>query len=153
MPVDFTPAPKRFRVWDGERMHGITAYEYLLHQDGGLLRDNPNAGLDHTEPDYNEAPDSIVLQSTGLTDADGREVFEGDVVELAEHVGTVSLGGYISPRTGPGPTTYPYGWHVSYMYAHPANPSEPHLQQACLLAVRDQLRVIGNVYENPDLLD
>lgn len=70
--VPFTPAPIRFRVWDGERMWtpGDETDHLTMHVDG-------------TAAQYNGGALFIPLLSTGLHDADGREVFEGDILNVA----------------------------------------------------------------------
>ena len=76
----------------------------------------------------------VLMQYTGLKDKNGLEIFEGDVVTNAHDRGKVvyKLGGFTAT------------WrHRDY---------NPHLdvwvENGCA-----QVEVIGNVYENPELLD
>lgn len=75
----FTPRPIRFRVWDGERMLGIVdaALDGYFMECGGDLCN----GL--YDEDTRLARGGVALLATGLHDADGVEVFEGDIVEGA----------------------------------------------------------------------
>ena len=72
---DFTPAPIRSRVWDGERMHDADDVASYVSCNGEWFEDWRDF------EDGINIPGAIPLLSTGLRDADGREVFEGDLVE------------------------------------------------------------------------
>lgn len=118
----FTPSPKRFRVWDGEKMHEPTDLgDFYLNQEG-----EPCAH----EPTYMDRDWSLVwLQSTGLHDADGVEIFEGDLLEYA-------LG------TPPDVVCWKQGsWWIGRLSRL------GQVEGAYVI-----LRVVGNVYENPGLL-
>ncbi len=70
--IDFQPMPKRFMVWD--KVHNIMSSPVEL------------AGLPSLRPDLfdntSQAKDNIiVVQSTNLFDKDGKEIFEGSIVE------------------------------------------------------------------------
>lgn len=70
--------PIRFRVWDGVRMHEPDDYgcAFGITGAGEVFRTtNSRPGIELWE-------DCTALLSTGLRDADGREVFESDVMEL-----------------------------------------------------------------------
>ena len=74
--------------------------------------------------------DYALMQCTGLTDAEGREVYEGDVVLLAEtHSEVVFYKGAFALRHGH------FGGDLLRDF-HPAD-----------------IRVVGNVYENVALLE
>lgn len=71
--ADFTPAPIRYRVWDGKRMH------YPDDGEGFDVRDDLTIHPDGSQATHIEGITAFVpLLSTGLHDAEGREVFEGD---------------------------------------------------------------------------
>ena len=76
-----------------------------------------------------------VGQYTGLTDKNGKKIFEGDIVRIIEH-GKVLNGKIIFKNT------YNGGWVV-------ADITE---QSSCSLAMRNNVEVIGNIYDNPELL-
>ncbi len=70
--IDFQPMPKRFMVWD--KVHNIMSSPVEL------------AGLPSLRPDLfdntSQAKDNIiVVQSTNLFDKDGKEIFEGSILE------------------------------------------------------------------------
>lgn len=81
-------------------------------------------------------PDEIkLMQSTGLKDKNGKEIFEGDIVKMAKDV-------YSNP------TYYEIVRHRGGAYRLESN------QHGCELWLRHtNCEVIGNIYENPELLE
>ncbi len=134
----FMPHPSRFRVWDGERMWEHGALDVVLNTDVAVhtvIRDASG------EPSgLTPRPDWVALFSTGLADTEGHEVWAGDVVrryvsgEGVDAVVERQQGGFaFVPSLGPGTPD----WITDYV--HPTGP--------LLLG-----RVIGNVFEKPDLV-
>ena len=119
----------KFRVWDGERMHlpaespwwQLTAEGQPWHRQG------------------QEEPDAVLMQYTGLIDAEGEEIFEGDILGLPG-----------APQ-GAGPVVFKNGaWCVDRgdgslpWYFN----SKSHRE-----IILDALVVKGNLFENPELMD
>lgn len=77
-------------------------------------------------------------QYTGLKDKNGAEIYEDDIV-LVEDADQNDKGEYISL---PSRVVYDEGCFVIF----PKNDDE------LLMTVNDRIAVIGNIYENPDLL-
>lgn len=85
--------------------------------------------------------EGIVMQSTGLKDRSGKEIFEGDVLRWIswEQEGTHL------------PDIYVVSWHNAgfawqcYRDGHP-------IENVEALKDTEDFEVIGNVWENPDLL-
>lgn len=76
-----------------------------------------------------------LMQSTGLHDKNGKEIFEGDIVKMAKDV-------YSDP------TYYEIVRHRGGAYRLESN------QHGCELWLRHtNCEVIGNIYENPELLE
>lgn len=77
----------KFRVWDGEEMH-LPIHDFLLASNGTLHRYNDDNkvvwGLEWG------AIGCEVMFYTGLTDAEGMEIFEGDLVRLTYEDPTVT---------------------------------------------------------------
>lgn len=120
----------KFRAWDNERdkyMYGVE-HEY----DGENLSSFADA-LDD--------PVLIPEQYTCLKDEDGKEVYEGDVV----------ASGYVEVvNDEPRSTTELYGevkFNDGVFYADDKKHNFPPL------FVASSLKVIGNIHENPELLD
>lgn len=81
------------------------------------------------------AEDLLLMQSTGLRDKNGKEVFEGDIVKMVKDV-------YSEP------TYYEVVRHYGGAYRIESK------QHGCELWLRHtDCEVVGNVYENKELLD
>lgn len=86
-------------------------------------------------PDYVFVEHLVIMQSTGLHDKNGKEIFEGDIVKMAKDV-------YSDP------TYYEIVRHRGGAYRFESN------QHGCELWLRHtNCEVIGNIYENPELLE
>lgn len=81
------------------------------------------------------AEDLLLMQSTGLVDKNGKEIFEGDIVKMSKDV-------YSEP------TYYEVARHRGGAYRLESK------QHGCELWLRHtDCEVVGNVYENKELLD
>lgn len=108
------------------------------------------------------AEDLVLMQSTGLVDKNGKEIFEGDILKFNDewneycHEGYVdgSVEGvnYVEVVKGEacfefGKTRYPESSLFIYM-------EDEHLSFAELVKDKDfGFEIIGNIYENPELLE
>lgn len=124
--------PLRFRAWLPERKEMIP---FGFASCDGELCQGKN-GWD----DSFMVEDAVVMQSTGLTDRNGKEIFEGDILRA------------LAPR-GPFATDR-YEGQVTYatdmaMWEFRAIRVPFDL---CPLKFASDPEVIGNVHENPDLL-
>jgi len=126
-------APRKFRVWDGEEMHE-PPHNFHLGGEGGVWLQE----YGHDESGAVDQPETIeVMLSTGLTDAEDTEIWEGDIIQSNQSVclvrwdekhtefkidGQFKLLGKFSHNLG--------GYHAN-----------------------SNTRVIGNRYEDPSLLE
>ncbi|RRD29217.1 hypothetical protein EII38_09850 [Streptococcus minor] len=79
--------------------------------------------------------DKYLMQSTWIKDKNGKEIFEGDVVVVLDGMYTVF---YDEKTASFRLKPHDKRWHTDYMsnYAH-----------------SDSFEVIGNIYENPELIE
>ena len=114
----------RFRAWDKEfnLMSVVTRLDYwseIVEMSDGEL--------------YIQKLDKIeLMQSTGLKDKNGKEIFEGDVVLVLDSPYTVF---YDNERGSYRLKPHDDRWNVDYMsnFSHGGN-----------------FEVVGNIYENPE---
>ncbi len=126
----------KFRAWDREKDRMIypstTGVCFEMTDDGVDVVDVANYPEDHVFPYI----DSVLMESTGLKDKNGVEVYQGDIVRCTsgcphkviwlEEYGGTFLGGM--------PAWYLSGLNSGYAWT-------------------GEEEVIGNIYENPDLLE
>lgn len=93
-------------------------------------------GLPNERDIYTYGFDDIkLMQSTGLTDKNGKEIFEGDVVKVAKNI-------YSEP------TYYEVVRHRGGAYRLESK------KHGCELWLRHtDCEIAGNIYENPELLE
>jgi len=119
----------KFRAWDSRLKVMITnfkdAEDCYLDEQGQLVR-------------YNTY---ILMQYTGLKDKNGKEIYEGDIVFSGEEKKCQMCGIYKCRNR------YPVVWNEEYHSWYLGEQGEggaPYCNKP--------LEIIGNIYENPDLL-
>ena len=113
--------------------------------------------------DFNVPINEIVLmQSTGLKDKNGKEIFEGDILKFNDewneycHEGYVdgSVEGVNYVEVAKGEACFEFGktrYPESSLFIHM---EDEHLSFAELVNDKDfEFKIIGNIYESPELLE
>lgn len=115
----------KFRAWDTNRKE-MKDVIFINWYDGYLWVDEtPMTG--HKLP----IEGTPLMQFTGLLDKNGKEIFEGDVI-------------YSDQWT---PTTYQVAFDQNTFYIAGAD-----LHECADIKYAEKFELIGNIYENPDLL-
>lgn len=127
----------KFRAWDKENDRMIYPSTegvcFELDDDGiNILDVSGDYPEDHTFP----AIDSLLMQSTGLKDKNSVEVFQGDIVRCTRGCPheVVWLQEYAGMYIGGMPAWYLSGLSEGYAWT-------------------GDEEIIGNIYENPELLE
>ena len=81
-------------------------------------------------PDYVFVDHLVIMQSTGLFDKNGKEIFEGDIVKCSGLLGTIE--------------SFKAMWICSFVKYN-------NYQKVGFFA--QEIEVVGNIYENPELLE
>ena len=130
----------KFRAWHRElgRMMSISDMWFNVDSLGEI-------GLnDSVMNDYiTVSPDEIeLMQSTGLKDKNGKEIFEGDIITNGQNVMCMkrhnTLGFYVEEK---GEVEFIADSAVLEDFEEDAK------------EIADRLEIIGNIYENPELLE
>ena len=140
----------KFRAWNKEekRMFIPIGYFYIdgyltcIIEDKKTSQNNATEYLDETwyeegrNPDYSNGKSSVVLmQNTGLTDKNGKEVYEGDVVKFNDECGE-----WINK------VVFENGM---FWFQNIKNEN----RQECFIEELISPEVIGNIFANPELLE
>lgn len=121
----------KFRAWDGSSLSRMySPLEVMVGDSDIWIFDEDSEGNEWIVNN-----DLSLMQSTGLTDKNGEEIFEGDVVKMAKNV-------YSEP------TYYEVVRHRGGAYRLESK------QYGCELWLRHtDCEIAGNIYENPELLE
>ena len=130
----------KFRAW--QKAHKKMHYSVNLYSMG---RDQ----MTRAQLDSKSFMDTIglsceIMQATGLKDKNGKDIYEGDILHCHEY--DSSDCGHRIVQTFPNAVV---GYNAGAFYYHPkGNMRQPH--QLLMYAYKPE--VIGNIYENPELL-
>lgn len=123
----------KFRAWDKHRQKMFANDELIIWN--GNVYANDSKKLTCNNLKGWSINDEYLMQSTGLFDKNGKEIFERDIVKMAKDV-------YSEP------TYYEVVRHYGGAYRLESK------QHGCELWLRHtDCKVVGNIYENPELLE
>ena len=128
----------KFRVWDKRFSEFVE--DFFVSEDGKIYKKTKDTCYGFAIS--RETSDKIILmQSTGLKDKNGNEIFEGDVVQYQNTK--------VPSADSKGVIRYFDNWA---MFGIDIEHNEPRALFFNGLADHISLEVIGNIYENPELL-
>lgn len=123
----------KFRAWDPAEKKMYKPFDLAFTLTEGLLVDG---GWDRG---------NVFMQYTGIKDRNGKDIYEGDVVRRSYGVGYSSKH-YPSFVDGTQRSKIVVvEWHKSYLgYEEISPPNDPNYDT--------EFEIIGNIYENPELI-
>ena len=128
----------KFRAWDSSKKEMFTD-TFAITESGQVVVVEQESVA--SPPDYVFVEHLVVMQSTGLKDKNGKEIFEGDIVRMRNPRDRRQIGMFQVVRVANSPmlglldkklTT-----EIFNLYEH----------------MRNYYEIIGNIYENPELLE
>lgn len=134
--------PIKFRAWDTKELRWLdqeNPHDFIIMpEDGGVVELGSSYGV----PTVSLRKSAILMQYTGLKDKNGVEIYEGDIMRGDDNyepeiygefnVHQVRFGEMVDTR---------YGWYLEDYRA------------AMSRSTFEEFEVIGNIYENPELLN
>ena len=130
----------RFRAWLKNDKEMVGADE--IHWDNGQL-DFIGDGITFMRI----AEKIVLMQSTGLFDKNGQEIFEGDIIDTTDYEGGLSSVGNPLVKV----ESDKYGFIVTGDF--PCSPITLKEFEDGRKFAGVKVKIIGNVYENPELLE
>lgn len=134
----------RYRAWDvlaEEMIDEILVISFLRKEIIGKFS-NGYISVSLKFEDKRNGEDVILMQSTGLFDKNGREIFEGDIIANGPDVMCMkrhnTLGFYVEKK---GKVEFIADCAVLEEFEEDAK------------EIADSLEIIGNIYENKDILE
>lgn len=119
----------KFRAWDKELKFIVDSSRYLLGMDGNAFFDNNDSSL------YDQTEKLVLMQYTGLKDKNGVEIYEWDILQGSN--GRIVVCTYQAPIFVLKEKLTNKRW-----FNFIRHPDENQFET-----------VIGNIYENPELLE
>lgn len=117
----------KFRVWDAVTKRYVDLSTFTITYDGKLTAVTTSEIMN---PVLNQK-NYIVEQYTGLKDKNGKEIYEGDILQIDDHI----LGDFVV-------VWHNFGWKIKRSVGYES--LSVHKSEDCT--------VIGNIHENSELL-
>ncbi|MCK3937172.1 hypothetical protein HCC45_13555 [Streptococcus suis] len=122
----------KFRAWDKIRNRISEVERIYIDTKGVRLRDENGEY-------WRRFDDVALMQSTGVLDKNGKEIFEGDVVKIMDEDGDSEISAVTFEHGASGMT-------ITGVFV-------PFVTMIVEATVDYTLEIIGNIYENPELVE
>ena len=124
----------KFRAWDGTKKE-MFKDTFAITESGQVIVVEQEFVT--SPPDYVFVDHLTIMQSTGLKDKNGQEIFEWDVVDYKGRKAIIKW----------------HGSYASFIYRFVDELQERASDWEPLFLACYHFEVIGNIYENPELLE
>jgi uncharacterized phage protein (TIGR01671 family) len=129
----------KYRAWDKHKQKMFANNELIIWN--GNVYANDSKKLTCNNLKGWSIDDEYLMQSTGLKDKNGKEIFEGDLIKTSSAVCLVDFGEYTYLEDDETEITA-IGFYLAFLNTHPVSccPFESLFWKGC--------EVIGNIHEN-----
>lgn len=131
----------KFRAWDKHNQNMFANDELIIWNNNVYANDSKKLSWNYLKGW--SIDEEYLMQSTGLFDENGVEIFEGDIVTDGDVISDIkyhqTLGFYMIGKYG---FSVPFGQGVDVEYF-----------EEFAVHVSKTFEVVGNIYENPELLE
>ena len=129
----------KFRAWDKVEKAFVVPLDFCITGMGQLLLTKSNELISFGE--FKEIADDryLVMQYTGLKDKSGREIYEGDIIKFIYKYRILNAEVYFCEIL--------YEWRLKKQFLIGEKITMPFS-----LLIESDFEIIGNIYENPELL-
>ena len=123
----------RFRAYDGGSLNRMYQPEEVMVSDGSIwVNDEDSCGNEWIVNN-----DLHLMQSTGLIDKNGKEIFEGDIVDYKDRKAVIKW----------------HGSYASFIYMFVEDLKNRNQEWEPLYLSYYHFEIVGNKFENPELLE
>ena len=124
----------KFRAWDGAKKE-MFKDTFAITESGQVVVVEQEFVTN--SPDYVFVDYLAIMQSTGLFDRNGQEIFEGDIVDYKGRKAIIKW----------------HGSYASFIYRFVDEMQERVSEWDPLFLAYHHFEIIGNIYENKDILE
>ena len=124
----------KFRAWDSAKKE-MFKDTFAITESGQVVVVEQESVA--SSPDYVFVEHLVIMQSTGLKDKNGKEIFEGDIVDYKGRKAVIKW----------------HGSYASFIYRFVDELQERKSEWKPLYLAYYKFEVVGNVHENKDILE
>lgn len=124
----------KFRAWDGAKKE-MFKDTFAITESGQVVVVEQEFVT--SPPDYVFVDHLVIMQSTGIKDKNGKEIFEGDIVDYKGRKAIIKW----------------HGSYASFIYRFVDEMQERVSEWEPLFLAYHHFEIIGNVYENKEFLE
>lgn len=124
----------KFRAWDGAKKE-MFKDTFAITESGQVVVVEQEFVT--SPPDYVFVDHLVIMQSTGIKDKNGKEIFEGDIVDYKGRKAIIKW----------------HGSYASFIYRFVDEMQERASEWDPLFLAYHHFEIIGNVYENKEFLE
>lgn len=128
----------KFRAWLDDGYNKWMEYDFYIHSSSGVLYDESTTTYDTPNKEIEQAHNLTIMQCTGLKDISGADIYEGDIVSHAKESNLTDKTTFIGCDV------------VNWSNSKARFELGPHDLYGMIFKA---YKILGNIYENPELLE